>query len=199
MNLSAVRDLSFSFLRFFCSSFKLISSNVIALPIATEIAIIMTTCLNPDSCRPRRENDVIDASSSSTPFWWSYSCLVCGKPPTTTASSSSSKCAHKRCARCKAAVYCSAECQKQDYTNGMHKANCSAIAKLWERKKRLEDSFWEDKKVKSTNPFDDEEIYHEYPTVGEFWHDQPQSAMQKNTVNYAVTLLQLVQLLGSGE
>lgn len=81
----------------------------------------------------------------------------------------------------------------------MHKANCSTIAKLWERKKRLEDSFWEDKKVKSTNPFDDEEIYHEYPTVGEFWHDQPQSAMQKNTVNYEVTLLQLVQLLGRGE
>ena len=54
--------------------------------------------------------------------------------------------------------------------------------------------------MKSTNPFDDEEMmYHEYPTVGEFWHDQPQSAMQKNTVKYVVTLLQLVQLLGRGE
>lgn len=157
----------------------------------------MTISFTADWRRQRRENDVIDASSSSSsPFWWSYTCLVCGKPPTNDSSSSKS---HKRCSRCKAAVYCSAECQKQDYIDGRHKANCNAIAKLWERKKSLEDSFWESKKIKSTNPFDDEEIYHEYPTVGEFWHDQPQSAMQKNTVNYVVTLLQLIQLLGRGE
>ena len=35
--------------------------------------------------------------------------------------------------------------------------------------------------------------------MGEFWHDQPQSVMQKNTTKYVVTLLQLVQLLGRGE
>ncbi len=80
--------------------------------------------------------------------------------------------------------------------------NCTAIAKLWEEKKRLEDYFWEGKKTKSTNPFDDDdddEIYHMYPTVGKFWHDQPNSEMQSNTVQYAVTLLQLIQLLGRGE
>ncbi|KAL7431637.1 hypothetical protein ACHAXM_002753 [Skeletonema potamos] len=155
----------------------------------------------PDWRRPRRrENDIIntaDESSSSAPFWWSYPCLVCGKPPP----SSSANKTHKRCSRCKAAVYCSAECQKQDYTAGKHKTNCLAIAKLWEEKKRLEDCFWKVKtKTKSTNPFDDEEEIHlEYPTVGKFWHDQPNSEMQNNTVKYVVTLLQLVQLLGRGE
>lgn len=158
----------------------------------------MTNSFTPDWCRQRRENDVIDASSSSAPFWWSCSCLVCGKPPPNN-ELSSSKSHHKRCARCKAAVYCSAECQKQDYIDGKHKAICNSIAKLWERKKNLEDLFWESKTIKSTNFFDDEEIYHEYPTVGEFWHDQPQSVMQKNTTKYVVTLLQLIQLLGRGE
>ncbi|KAK1735088.1 hypothetical protein QTG54_014154 [Skeletonema marinoi] len=156
----------------------------------------MTTNFTPDWRRPRRENDVIDASSSAYPFWWSYSCLVCGKPPPNASTSSKS---HKRCARCKSAVYCSAECQKQDFTGGEHKANCRAIAKLWERKASIEDSFWESKTIKSTNPFDDAEMYHEYPTVGKFWHDQPQSTLEKSTVNYAVTLLQLIQLLGRGE
>ena len=160
----------------------------------------MTISFTPDWRRQRRENDVIDTSSSSSaPFWWSYACLVCGKPPTNENNESSSSKSHKRCARCKAAVYCSSECQKQDFIDGRHKANCNTIAKHWERKKSLEDLFWESKTIKSTNPFDDEEIYHEYPTVGEFWHDQPQSVMQKNTTKYVVTLLQLIQLLGRGE
>ena len=176
------------------------------------------TAFTPDWRRPRRENDVIIETSdttSSPPFWWSYSCLVCGrKPPTqnkTNAAPSSSSKSHKRCARCKSAVYCSSECQKQDFTEGKHKANCVAIGKLWEEKKRLEDYFWQIKKkttTTSTNPFDDddddddedgEETYHEYPIVGQFWFDRPESELQTNTVNYAVTLLQLVQLLGRGE
>jgi len=55
---------------------------------------------------------------------------------------------------------------------------------------------WENKS-KSTNPFDDE-VY-DYPIVGKFWHDQPQSGLQKNTTKYCVALLQLVQLLGRAE
>ena len=163
----------------------------------------MNSAFTPDWRRPRRTNDVIDTAEDTADeqFWWNYfSCLVCGKPPTRSASSSSSSSkSHKRCARCKSAIYCSTECQKQDFTDGTHKANCAVIAKLWEKKKRLESSFWESKKTTSTNPFDDDEVYHEYPTVGQFWHDQPNSEMQKKTVNYAVTLLQLVQLLGRGE
>ena len=154
----------------------------------------MTVSFTHNWRRPSRKKDVIDASD--TPFWWSYSCLVCGKQP----SSSSSAVSHgKRCSRCKAAVYCSAECQRQDFAEGKHKANCCILGKLWEKKKALEDTFWSEKHSKSTNPFDDVEIYHEFPTAGDFWHDQPSSAMQQNTVKYSVTLLQMIQLLGRGE
>lgn len=160
----------------------------------------MTTLFTPDWRRPRREDDVVmTADEDGSPFWWSYPCLVCGKPSPPKDDDGGSR--HKRCARCKSAVYCSSECQKQDFTEGKHKANCVALGKLWEEKKRLEECFWKSKKTKSTNPFDDdaEEEYQEYPVVGDFWHDRPNSELQKNTVHYSVTLLQLVQLLGRGE
>jgi hypothetical protein len=70
------------------------------------------------------------------------------------------------------------------------------LGKLWEEKAWLENCFWESK-TKSTNPFDDD-VYN-YPVVGKFWHDQPQSELQNNTTQYCVVLLQLVQLLGRGE
>jgi hypothetical protein len=86
------------------------------------------------------------------------------------------------------------------------------LAKLWAERKRLEKCLWygsnEKSGSKSTNPFDDdyedpdqpeERSHHEYAVVGQFWHDRPQTQLQKYTTQYCITLLQLVQLLGRGE
>ncbi|KAL7535083.1 hypothetical protein ACHAWF_005045 [Thalassiosira exigua] len=173
----------------------------------------------PSWRRPRRRNDVAlgaappdsdadadvdgssDGPSSPDPFWWRCPCLVCGEAPpartgATPAGPSAEPSRHKRCTRCRSAVYCSKACQKQDYGEGKHKANCVALGELWEEKKKIEGRLWESK-TKSTNPFDDEVF--KYPVVGSFWHDRPESKLEKNTSNYCVVLLQLVQLLGRGE
>ena len=72
--------------------------------------------------------------------------------------------------------------------------------KLWNEKSKLESIMWENKSSNSTNPFDDdEEDVFDYPTVGTFWHDQPQNEKEKTTTNYCVVLLGLIQLLGRGE
>ncbi|KAL3766011.1 hypothetical protein ACHAWU_002726 [Discostella pseudostelligera] len=182
-------------------------------------------------------------SSNNPHCWWQhYSCLVCGKAPpaanftTTTIKAESDSFSlvedaissmpaslqsqpHKRCSRCHSAIYCSTECQRQDYTHGKHRMNCLALDKLWKEKAILEKSLWNKgggrKQQRGTNPFDDsdsdsdennqEEVVvdnssnHYYPTVGKFWHDHPKSTIQKMTTLYCVTLLQLVQLLGRGE
>ena len=179
----------------------------------------------PSWHRPGRKNDVVLESSSTADgttagpgqplFWRRYPCLVCGKPPppqddndddanddepqnSDSSPPSSSNPKHKRCSRCHSTVYCSSECQKQDYIEGKHKPNCLALGKLWDEKSKLEGSLWKDVNANSTNPFDDEPVY-DYPIVGKFWHDQPQSTLQKQTTKYCVVLLQLVQLLGRGE
>ncbi len=145
----------------------------------------------------------------------SASLLVASSTRSTTTSSNHH---HKRCSRCHSAIYCCTECQRRDYTHGKHKANCTALGKLWKEKADLENCLWDATNRRgssSTNPFDDDDedhvendteiessldnYSHEYPTVGKFWHDHPQSTMQKTTTLYCVTLLQLVQLLGRGE
>mmetsp|Transcript_18508 Transcript_18508/g.40062 ORF Transcript_18508/g.40062 Transcript_18508/m.40062 type:complete len:599 (+) Transcript_18508:60-1856(+) len=170
----------------------------------------------PSWRRPSRKNDVVISESLPTnpSLWWRYPCLVCHKPPPPTLAHAETSTAdsiidsqssppgmcHKRCSRCHSAVYCSPKCQKQDYTNGKHKPNCIALAKLWDEKTKLETRLWESKSKSSTNPFDDEveEVY-DYPIVGQFWHDAPTSEVQKNSTKYCVVLIQLVQLLGRGE
>lgn len=88
-----------------------------------------------------------------------------------------------------------------------------ALHKLWEDKARLEHCLWfgeNDVNVTSTttNPFDDDYIdpkeansngSTEYAIVGKFWYNPPSSALQRNTNQYCVVLLQLVQLLGRAE
>ena len=159
--------------------------------------------------RPRRKNDVIPPASNHS-FWNQYPCLICGKTKHETSINP------KRCSRCRSTVYCSSDCQKQDFGEGKHKAHCLALSKLWAEKERLEQCLWygSDKETrdgcKSTNPFDDD---YENPemrnkehlpndqcaVVGKIWHDQPETKLQKNTTQYCVVLLQLVQLLGRAE
>jgi hypothetical protein len=103
-----------------------------------------------------------------------------------------------------------------DFGEGKHKSHCLALGKLWQEKERIESCLWHgtvdvtcsDDGGKSTNPFDDDYLdpeehkrkrQHEYAVVGNFWHDQPQSPLQKQTHTYCVVLLQLVQLLGRAE
>jgi hypothetical protein len=178
----------------------------------------------PEWRRPIRSNDFAPSLLSS-PFWHQYPCLVCGVAPAPVEQRQPQpqREHHKRCSRCHSTVYCSVECQRHDYGEGKHKAQCNALSKLWEEKERLERRLWGlDKsssdnahnkdsnrsKPKSTNPFDDDSgdygedpteqrtTTHEYPIVGSFWHDQPQTTMQKHTTHYCVVLIQLVQLLG---
>ena len=94
--------------------------------------------------------------------------------------------------------------------------HCLGLSKLWAEKDRLEQCLWygsgNERRAgtKSTNPFDDDYEDPEMQNnkhlrddqcaiVGKFWHDQPQTKLQKTTVQYCVVLLQLVQLLGRAE
>ncbi|KAL3796130.1 hypothetical protein HJC23_000633 [Cyclotella cryptica] len=168
----------------------------------------------PQWQRPRRKNDVVPATSptSNPPFWHEYPCLMCRQGRNQTAGPSNNN-AMKRCSRCKATIYCSSTCQKLDFGEGKHKAHCVALGKLWEEKSRLEHLLWygslDDKcnGGKSKNPFDDDYEHpetqqkqqHEYPIIGKFWYDQPQTPLQKRTTEYCVVMLQLIQLLGRAE
>ena len=187
--------------------------------------------------------DTDDAASlaKSQSWWQHYPCLVCGKvsPASSCAASTNEENdinlprshhppPHKRCSRCHSAIYCSTECQRQDYTHGKHRSTCLALGKLWKDKAELESRLWTTTTTtrrkqqplggsRTTNPFDDDygndteavEVESSspsdnndssrYPKVGKFWHDHPQSTMEKTTTLYCVTLLQLVQLLGRGE
>ncbi|KAL7505544.1 hypothetical protein ACHAXN_004696 [Cyclotella atomus] len=170
--------------------------------------MVSTEYFTPQWQRPRRKHDVIPSSPTppSSPFWHQYPCLICGKCKNESSENP------KRCSRCKSTVYCSLECQRIDFGEGKHKACCNALAKLWTEKERLEKCLWygsiEKSCSKSTNPFDDDyedpdqpakRTNHEYAVVGRFWHDEPETQLQKYTTQYCITLLQLIQLLGRGE